>query len=244
MNDIISIQQAIFRGLQSCSLFSAFNIVLAREFLASAEVNLSAIWLTPGPTGKQGIGLLVQIPTVRWPNPNGLQRQRVFSVCVYEERNINFTAANGEFGGGTFQICEDVADQLLDFLWNWRLWRASGLIPETAAVAPDHSYPGIVGMKVSAYLRQEREQPARAATPVITVDANNNVTITVTDGSAIYYTMDGFSYPSPKTDGSLSGETAATLYGAPFSVAPGTTIMAAAFANGILPSQTSTLIVT
>ncbi len=241
MNDLIAIQQAIFRGLQSCSLFQRFNIVLARDLLAAAEVKMDTIWLTPGPTGLQGVGLLVQIPSVRWPNPNGLQRQRVFSVGAYEERNINFTAAASGFGGGTFTICEDVADQLLDFLWNWRLWRASGLIPEETAIVPDRSYQGIIGMKVSVYLRQEREQPARAATPTIAVDANNNVTIRVTDGSAIYYTLDGFSYPSPKTDGTLTGEMPAVLYNGTFQAGQGITIMAAAFADGLLPSQTATL---
>jgi len=243
MNDLMAIQQGIFRGLQSCSFFNAFNIVLARDFLATAEVKMSSIWMTPGPTGQQGVGLLVEIPSVRWPNPNGLQRQRVFSVCVYEERNINFTAASGSFGGGTFQICEDVADQLLDFLWNWRLWRSSGLIPETSAIVPDKSHEGIIGMKVSVYVRQERAQPTRAATPSIEVDADNNVTMTVTDGSSIYYTTDGFSYPSPKTDGTLSGEQAATLYTAPSVSSANTVIMAAAFQTGLLPSQTAVVMI-
>lgn len=239
MNDLAAIQQGIFRGLQSCSLFQQFNIVLARDFLATAEVKMSAIWQTPGTTGQQGVGLLVEIPSVRWPNPNGLQRERIFSVCVYEERNINFTAASGSFGGGTFQICEDVADQVLDFLWNWRLWRASGLIPETKAIVPDHSHEGIIGMKVSVYVRQERTQPARAATPTIAVNDDNNVTLTVTDGSAIYYTTDGFSYPSPNTDGTLSGEQAATLYAGPFTLPVSGIVFAAAFQNGMLPSQTA-----
>ena len=119
----------------------------------------------------------------------------------------------------------------------WAMIRAVG------GSLPDKSHEGVIGMKVSVYVRQERAQPTRAATPNISVDINNNVTITVTDGSAIYYTTDGFSYPSPKTDGTLSGEQAATLYTAPFVSSANTVIMAAAFQTGLLPSQTAVVMI-
>lgn len=231
MKDVVAIQQGIFHGLRSCNLFDPFNVVLGRELLVQSEVEMDSIWLTPR-NGSQGLGLIVQIPALVFPKPNSLQRQREFSVGIYEERNINFTD-----GIGTMTAAEDVGDMLVDFLWNWRLWRSGGLVPDTRALVPDTRFKGIVGMLAKVTLRQERPQPARPAMPVITVDGANMVTITVTDGSQIYYTTDGFSFPGPSNEGKLTGEEAAILYSAPFQAESGDIIMAVSFADGELPSQ-------
>jgi hypothetical protein len=245
MNDVVAIQYALFRAAQSYSGFAPVNIVLGRDYLAS-KIAQEAVWQTPAANGNQGVGLIIQIPTILFPKPNSLQREREFSIGIYEEPDSNFTAAAGDFKGGTFTCAEDWGDIALDFLWNFRLWRSSGLVPQTRAVVPDARFAadGIVGVRAVCVLRQERAQPARAATPAIAVDGSRNVTLSVTDGSTVYYTLDGFSYPSPKTDGSLAGETAATKYIAPFAVPAKTIVMAAAFAPGLLPSQTADLIVT
>lgn len=235
MKDVVAIQQALFHGLRSCSLFDPFNVVLGRQFLVQSEVQMDAVWMTPR-NGTVGLGLIVQIPALVFPKPNSLQRQREFSVGIYEERNINFTD-----GVGTLTAAEDVGDMLVDFLWNWRLWRSSGLVPDTRALIPDTRFPGIMGMMAKVTLRQERAQPARAAMPLITVDGSNVVTITVTDGSQIYYTTDGFSFPGPSNEGKLPGEEAAILYSAPFQADSGDIIMAVSFADGSLPSQLADL---
>ena len=328
MNDIVAIQYAIFRGLQSCALFDDYNIVLGREFLVASAVAQDAIWLTAGKTGKSGLGLIVQIPALLMPKPNSLQREREFSVGIYEERNANFAPPanpvvsgaedvflNGEYTkfsatrwrnttggnlwyngiwflgdnaqakywdggdasgypyrgvygvqengigaaptvagypGGTLTQAEDVADSVIDFLWNWRLWRTSGLVPAERAVVPDPRFEGVAGFRAVVTLRQERAQPARCALPAIAAQTNGSlrtITLTVADGSDIYYTTDGFSLPSPKTDGSLPGETAAVKYSAPFDVAAGTIVMAAAWppsggGNAPLPSQTNNQLIT
>lgn len=231
MNDIVAIQFALYRGLRSCSLFNNFNIVYGREFWLQAEVNEAAIWLTPR-NGRQGAGLIVQLPTLRFPKPNSIQRERHFSVCVYEERDINFDQAIG-----SMMTAEDIADLVIDFGWNWRLWRSSGLILEDAAVVPDTRYPGIIGQSVNFILRQERKPLQRAALPVIDATDPSAVTLTVTDGSQIYYTLDGYSFPGPDNDGTLSDEQKATLYAAPFAVESGDVIQAAAYIDGLLPSQ-------
>jgi hypothetical protein len=234
MNDIVAIQFALYRGLRSCTLFNNFNVVYGREFWLQAEVQVDAIWLTPR-NNFQGAGIIVQLPTLRFPKPNGLQRLRQFSICVYEERNLNFTPKVG-----SMTTAEDIADLVVDFGWNWRLWRSSGLILEDAAVVPDTRYPGIIGQSVQFNLRQERRQPARAATPVIDATDLNNVTLSVEDGSQIYFTTDGYSFPGPDNDGSLTDEQKATLYAAPFPVESGEVIQAAAFTDGLLPSQVAT----
>jgi hypothetical protein len=231
MKDIVAIQQAIFHGLRSCNLFDSFNVVLGRELLAQSEIEMDAIWQTPR-NGAQGLGLIVQIPSLIFPGPNSLQRRRLFSVGIYEQRDMNFTP-----GIGTMTCAEDVGDLVIDFLWNWRLWRASGLIPDTNALVPDTRFPGVVGMLAKVALRQERAQPARAATPVIDAGDPNNVAITVADGSKIYYTTDGFSFPGKDNTGVLTGEQGATLYAAPFAAQSGQIIMAVAYLDGELPSQ-------
>ncbi|MDE2098232.1 MAG: chitobiase/beta-hexosaminidase C-terminal domain-containing protein [Patescibacteria group bacterium] len=245
MNDVVAIQYALFRAAQSYSGFTPVNLVLGRDYLAS-KIQQEAIWQTPAANGNQGVGAIIQIPTILFPKPNSLQRQREFSIGIYEEPDSNNTAASGDFKGGTFTSAEDWGDLFLDFLWNFRLWRSSGLVPQERAVVPDARFAeaGIVGVRAICVLRQERQQPARAATPAIAVDGSRNVTLSVTDGSDIWYTTDGFSYPSPSTDGSLAGETAAVKYTAPFAVAANTTVMAAAFLDPLLPSQTADLLVT
>jgi len=233
MDDIVALQQAIFHGLRSCRAFDPLNIVLAREFLLQSEVELSAIWQTPR-NEFQGCGLIVQMPTLRFPKPNGQQRERHFTVTIYEERNTNFTP-----NIGTMTTAEDWADLVLDFLLNWRLTRSSGLIPSDNAIRPDERFKneGALGQTVDMMLRQERAPKARAATPVIDVSNPNAVTITVSDGSQIYYTTDGFSFPGPSNEGKLVDEEAALFYAAPFAADSGSIIMAVAYSDDKLPSQ-------
>jgi len=232
MTDVVAIQQSLFHGLRSCKLFDAFNIVLARNFLVQSELEMDALWLTPR-NGRQGLGIIVQMPTLRFPKPNGLQRVREFSIGIYEERNLNF---NSEIG--TMTTAEDVGDLVVDFMWNWRLSRSSGLVLDDAALVPDERFKsiGILGQVAKASLKQERRPPTRPATPIITSDDSNNVTING-DGSPIYYTTDGFSFPGPSNEGKLENEQAAQLYTGPFQAASGAVIAAMAWSDGLLPSQ-------
>lgn len=236
MTDAVAIQLALYHGLRSCKLFDSFNVVLGREFLVQSEIEMDALWLTPR-NGCAGLGLIVQLPTLNLPKPNSLQRDREFSVGIYEERNVNWTP-----GAGSMMFAEDVADLVIDFLWNWRLWRTSGLILQGNAVVPDERFSkaGILGLQARVTVRQERRQPPRPATPVITNDGGN-ITITVTDGSPIYFTRDGYSFPAPSNEGKLENEQAAVLYTEPFVARSGDIIMAAAWTDGLLPSQVATL---
>lgn len=245
--DQLAIQYGLLRGLQSCALFNAANIVLGREYM-SAKIGQDAVWQTPAPSGNVGVGMIVQIPQLLFPKPNSLQREREYSIGIYEEPDRNFTPPAAGFAGGTMTAADDWADDVIDFIWNWRLWRAGGLIPQERAVVPDTRFvdAGIIGVRCVCILRQERNQPARCAVPQIgSADIGGGqatVTLSVTDGSTIWYTTDGFSMPSPKTDGTLPGETAAVHYAGPFNVAVGTIIMCAAWPNNngpVLPSQTN-----
>jgi len=245
VNDQIAIQYALLRGLQSSALFAGVNWVLGREMLAQ-QVQQDAVWQLPAANGQVGVGGIIQIPTLMFPKPNSLQREREYSIGIYEEPNRNFTPAAAGFAGGTMRAADDWADALIDFMWNWRLWRSSGLVPQERALVPDTRFAeaGIVGLRAVCVLRQTRQQPARCAMPQMAVDQYRNVTLTVTDGSDIWYTTDGFSTPAPANNGSLPGETAAVKYVAPFAVASGTIILSAAWPNAFsgaaqLPSQTN-----
>lgn len=240
MNDLVALQYALFRGMRSADVFADANVVLGRDYI-SKKIDMAKCWLTPSPSGKFGIGLVVQIPSTRFPKPNSLQRERLFGIGIYENPNDNWRP-----NIGTLRGCDDWADSVIDFLWNWRLWRASGLILEDHVTVEDKTFEkaGILGMNAFALLRQEAHPLTRAATPQITVAINQLVSISVTDGSTIYFTTDGFSYPSPFTDGTLAGESPAQKYTGPFNVPSGTLVLAAAFAGGLLPSQTVDQLVT
>ena len=243
MTDQIAIQYALYRGLQSCALFAGMNVVLGREML-SQQVQQDAVWQVPAGNGQVGVGAIIQIPTLMFPKPNSLQREREYSIGIYEEPNRNFTPAAAGFAGGTMMAADDWADLVIDFLWNWRLWRASGLVPQERCVVPDTRFAesGIVGVRAVCVLRQQRAQPARCNMPAIAVGSNRTITLTVNDGSTIWYTTDGFSTPAPANNGSLPGETAAVQYVAPFQVGANTTLLTAAWPNGgaaQLPSQTN-----
>jgi len=240
MNDLVALQYAIFRGMRSSTVFADANVVLGRDYIAR-RIDMANAWLTPSKSGKQGIGLIVQVPATRFPKPNGLQRERLFGVAIYENPEDNWNP-----NVGTLRGADDWADSVINFLWSWQLWRSSGLVLEDHVTVEDKTYAkaGILGINAFAFLRQESKPLARAATPTIAIDGNHFVTLSVTDGSAIYYTTDGFSYPGPDTDGSLAGEQAAAVYSAPFQVAPGATLMAAAFGSAPLPSQTAVQLIT
>lgn len=226
--------------MQSCSVFNPVNIALGREYVAK-RIDQSTAWLTAGPSGKFGIGMIILVPQIYFPKPNSLQRERVLGVGIYENPEDNWNPDVGTMLGG-----DDWADNVVDFMWNWHLLRSGGLVLEDHVTVEDnqHAKKGIIGTIVLARLRQERKQTTRCAAPVMSADGGRNVTLTVTDGSAIWYTTDGESAPSPKTDGSLPGEQAATLYKAPFLVDANTVVLAAAFAENFLPSQTTALTVT
>jgi hypothetical protein len=236
--DNIAIQYALYRGLRSSSLFTGLNVVLGREYIAS-KVEQDAVWQSPSPGGQAGIGAIVQIPSLMFPKPNSLQRTREYRIGIYEDPDANFTP-----DVGTLRAADDWADMVVDFLWNWTLWRASGLILQDRAVVPDARFAefGIVGVAAVCYLRQERSQPARCAPPVIFANPNRLVQLSNADGSPMYYTTDGFSTPAPDNNGSLPGEQAATLYNGPFAVPPGSIVIAASWpaAGNLtsLPSQT------
>jgi len=225
INNQLANEYQIYRGLQSSGLFADANIVLGRNYLSST-VQADAIALTPAPSGKCGVGIIVQIPTIRLPKANGLQREREYSLGIYESPDINFTA-----GTGTFRDAIDWADVVIDFLLNWRLFNSGAMVPDERVAVPDLRFAdqGLVGVRCVFTSRQERRQPARSATPTITVGAGNQIALSVTDGSAIYYTVDGFSYPSPTTDGKLPEEQAAVLYAGPFQAYSGQCITAVAW---------------
>jgi len=239
IKDNLAIQYALFRGIRSCAIFDPTNTVLGREYLSS-KVEQDAVWQVAGKSGTVGVGNIIQIPTLRFPKPNSLQRDREYRIGIYEEPDSNMTPAVGTLRGA-----DDWGDLMIDFLWNWKLWRSAGLKLQDSALIPDTRFAeaGIVGVQAVCILSQERRQQPRAATPQISDDGNQTVTLTATDGSAIYYTLDGFSTPAPDNDGSLPGEQAAIEYTEPFAVAAGTVVLAAAYHPDTdavpLPSQTT-----
>lgn len=231
MSDILRVQEFLFNGLLSCDLFSQFNVVLEREFLAQNDLEFNSIWQAPRKHhGPVGIGLYVEMPKLEIPKPNSLQRNLVVSVGVIEERNMNMTA-----GAGTGVSAEELAELALDLMFGWMLGLSSALTPEVGAVRPAPDLikgEGLVVYRASVSLRREHRPRTRCDVPTIVegpVGTFALVNGANTPDAAIYYTLDG-QFPG------VSSATA-KLYSGPLQLAVGTKILYAAWRAGFLPSH-------
>jgi hypothetical protein len=234
MSDILQLEDYLFKGLLSCHLFNNYNVVLERQFLAQAELDVSTLWLTPRTDfGPVGAALYVEMPKLQVPKPNSLQRNLVASICAIENRNINLLDT------GTGTSCEDLAELALDFMFGWVLGFTSGLTPDSAAITPASDLlqgDGLVVLRASISLRREHQSVARCAMPSIDEPTVGYYGLyCATSGAAIYYTLDR-SFPGP-------ANSAAVVYTAPMVLTDGQVITFAAWKDALLPSHVAVKIV-
>lgn len=239
MNTALQLQDYIFQGMLSCDQFNMFNIVEERQFLMQSEVLFTAIWQTqrtdasgkPTPQAKVGAGIYIEMPVVDVPKPNSRQHYLKTSVLVLEERNMNLTP-----GVGTGMSSEDIAELVLGFLFGWTLSLSSALVPENAAITPAldimNKEVGLMAYRVTVTLRVERPPQQRCDQPAIQQDADKNWIIlngANSPDATIYYTLDN-SFPG-------RANPRAQIYAGPLTPAPGTTILACAWRQDLLPSH-------
>jgi hypothetical protein len=96
------------------------------------------------------------------------------------------------------------------------------------SVHPYSDNAGAIGYDHTVLWKSGVPNIAWSPTPVITY-AGGNITLTGPDGASVYYTTDD-SFP-------ISSNPAATLYAAPFALAPGNAVCAAAYSAGLLGSS-------
>ncbi len=230
------LEESIFYGLLSTSLFNRVNFVLERKFNMTAEAQRDMIWMTPR-NGGSGCGGFVEMPSIKVDKPNSQVNRLLASVVFFEERNVNMTP-----GTGTLKSSEDWATLALEFLRGWILGQAGGLVPEPSAIDPAHDwmalYPQIICYRASVSQRLSRTIVARCDMPAIAVDGGLNITLTNganTPDADIYWTVDG-TFPCLATQ--------ANLYAGPFQVDSGAVVQWAAFQDPIFPSNTQSKVVT
>jgi len=232
-SNIVSLQEYVFNGLLSCDLFAAYNVVMAREFLAQSQVEFDALWLTPRTAGgPSGIGIYVEMPSLDIDKPNSLQRNLTLGIVVIEERNINMGTA------GTGTSAEELAEAVLDFAFGWLLGFSSALTPASGTVRPARDVVeggGLIVYRASLSLRREHQSTARCDMPLISAVGDGTWTLangTNTPDAAIYYTLNGY----------LPGKSVASavLYSAPVALTTGQTITWAAWRSDRLPSHVQT----
>lgn len=239
-SDITLLQDYLFYGLLSCDLFARFNISQEKQHLMQSEIEFSAIWQVPRdkkPENPSGIGLYVEMPSLRIPKPNGLQRDIVASIGIIEERNINMTS-----GVGTGVSAEELGEMALDFMYDWCLGFTSALTPEAPALAPAKDLvqgDGLITYRASVSMRREHHATNRCDTPTITEAPAG--TFSLANGAAtpdadIYFT----------TDQSFPGKAVATAtkYVAPIPLAAGTILTYAAWKPAFRPSHVSAKLIT
>ncbi len=235
VNSMTWLEESLYYGLLSCDLFNTANIVQERKFQMAAELQRDAIWMTPRGNAT-GVGLFVEMPHLRVEKPNSTVNMLVGGVVIFEERNVNFTAALG-----SQKSSEEWSLLVAEFLRGWILGQAGGLVIEPDAVAPARDfmemYPGIVCYRASVSQRLSRTLVPRCNQPTL---AAAGLTVTITNGAEtpdadIYYTLDG-SFPGIASQ--------ATQYAAPFDVDSGTLVQFAAHKVGFFPSHVGAKIVT
>lgn len=223
-------QLDIYARVQNDPYFSAgVPVLLQLKGITERDV-AQAISTANQANGLVGSVVIILMPTLLAQDPDapGPRYNAVYKVQV-----IDWPIMRRQPAGGTESSADEIADRVRQILHRFTMGRGQsiyfgGMEPE---VVPDG--------KVSYILRFKRvgadAPPVSVASVGIAPAGPGPTTVTLTcatSGAAIWYTIDG-SYPG-------SNRTAcptALLYSAPFAVAAGVTVRAAAELTGYQQSQ-------
>lgn len=174
--------------------------------------------------GFVGVGVQVMLPSFAADEPNNRAPSGIATVTVKvrEQTGLSTDPATGlnTLAGG-WMSAESVALIVAQVLHQW-VWGDQTFWVE--GITPDYSDKSLRAYNVPAKTMFNLAFGERTGRPVIT-GTLADVTLSNTDsGASIYYTTDG-SFP-------VAGNAAASLYSAPFAVAAGTMVRAAAYKTG------------
>jgi hypothetical protein len=195
-----------------------------------------------GKNGKVGVGALIMPPFVQGKDPNisTPQGEVLLPIHIIEQDEINNAS------GGTGIKAEQWA---LMIRANFHQWSDRGqiiLLQDDQAVQPlpglEEQYKGCVGYQVLFRGALADQSYPQCAQPVLVENPALTITLSTTDGSSIYFTIDG-SFPGPGNPqtgviapgGRRSGGW--FLYSAPFTVAAGTVVTFASYQAGLRGSD-------
>jgi hypothetical protein len=225
MTDLVQLQNDVTEALLACEALANVNVVQYRKLRISGEIDWT---LLPqgGRNGKNGAGILVNMPEAdcRLPNTEGPQFDLLPSFLVVEIPEINMDQT-----GGTMLSAEEIAQWVLDCLHLLQIDGMGQLAAAPKPIAPSTEFTGCVCYRVNMRLMNPRGQTIRVGYISGSFLSNECTLSCITAGATIYYTTDG-TFPG-------SGNTAALVYSAPFTVTPGTVVRAAAYKTGFNSSR-------
>lgn len=239
MNPIGRVQADLFAILNSLAYCADIGVTLWRPRLTSTgtvetapviaskiDKTLSGLLLKGG---KAGLAAIVLMPVVEVPNGEapGPDTKISLSIRLRERTLINMGAT------GTQKPAEEAAWEFQREIHQYPLGYAT-LVCEGESIMPvidPTDTKGDVIYNIQPSLRLSGTMPTRVQYVAISGTAAAVTLASGTSGAAIYYTTDE-SFPA-------AGNSAATLYSAPFAVAAGTVVRAAAFKSGLSLSYTS-----
>lgn len=244
MIDLIQIQNDVFGLLMSAPQLATVNLVNERKFIMAQEIQRDAVWQTVR-NGKSGCGILVEQPDVICDSPNvtGPPQSVQLSFVCFQNGDAAFSA----MGSGLF--AEQVEQFVIDALHLQNIGGLGSLQVRGNFSSPALDYPGINARRMRVAMTPfNTAQSLRTASIASAINAGLCTLTCATPGAAIYYTLDG-SFPSnPRvavdpisvTDATPAGtpiNPQCSLYSAPFAVARGQVLRAAAYAPPLNPGQ-------
>ena len=204
------------------------DVIIIQERLGTTETEVDEALKTfraaTNPNKKAGVALIVFMPERRkYGQEINLRCDIIMIVRVVEIPKINRQV------GGTNKWASGISLEIEDLLHAWTVGGTTFMLEETV---PYNDGEGGVGFTHTLKILFARKLKPRAAAPSISVVAGT-ATISAAGGASIYYTVDG-AYPSSNNG--------ATLYSAPFGVAPDVQIRSVAYKTNFQASDVASLI--
>lgn len=236
--DFVKLQNFIGHFLCSYNELDRVNIITRERLLTAAAGderiktdNLAAevlAYITPreGGDGRIGAGIIVEKPgiIVNHPNLPGPEGFLTIDLLVLEDQLTNAGPTEGTQLAAD-QICQIIIDAL-----HWQQFEGFGqMFCDPNAMTEAKDFQPLNAYRVRFKLRMQRGQTEKVAQPTISENALEITLACATADAQIYYTLDE-SYPGRSNPG-------AVLYDAPFPVADGDIINAAAYKEGLTPSH-------
>lgn len=228
------LQADITAKLKSESALNTVNILSARKLLTSSEVPESVIWTTAR-GGKLGTGVLVGMPYTAGDRAQPGDNSTTLKVDIrcFELPDLAQSASGPQMTADEIAfICRNLLRGMVCEPLTALTTEGNSIVPEP--VPKEHE--GVLQAVLTVQCRLGASATNRVIVPTISEAALTVTLAAVTSGSSIYYTTDG-TFPGP-------GNSAATLYSAPFAVVSGTEVRFAAYKNGLSGSVAASRIIT
>jgi hypothetical protein len=201
-----------------------------KSMVAQDAANQALNLWTPRFPALAGVGIQIQLPSVRpkYPNVPGPQLEVEITVRIFEDPINNNTGLTAE----------SIGMEVLAWLDGQNLYGGADLVPDPShpALRPNKEYADRFCYDAVFVAPFPQDARARALAPAVSDNGAGLVTLGGGEpGAAVYYTTDG-SLPVVGGNQNGFGVGSTALYAAPFVVVAGALVRAIAYTAGKLPS--------